>query len=214
MKKLLIIGARGYGRGVYDIACSMKNYGVDFEIKGYLDDKVEALDGFEGYPPIIDSVENYKIQHDDVFVCALGDVGYKKKYVQIIQNKGGDFYTIIHPSVHLGSNCKIGQGCIIGYNSQIDCDTTIGDFVNVQTNVVIGHDSIIGKWCMFDCFTFTGGFAVIEDEVTLHTRSTVIPKLRIGHGAILNAGAVVIRDVSPHSVMMGNPAKQLLVPKS
>ena len=38
MKHLLIIGARGYGRGVYDIARSMKTYQKEFDIKGFLDD--------------------------------------------------------------------------------------------------------------------------------------------------------------------------------
>lgn len=212
MKHLIIIGARGYGRGLFDIASAMNGYGTEFDIKGFLDDKTDALFDYPNYPAIIDSVENYSIQVDDVFACALGDIKYKKKYVEIILNKGGQFMTIIHPSAHIGNNCQIGQGCIIGYNAQIDCDTVLGDFVNIQTNAVIGHDTKIGNWCMIDCFAFTGGFVTLEEEVTLHTRSTVVPKLLVGKGSTLNAGAVVIRNVKEKSVMMGNPAKQLLFP--
>jgi len=214
MKHLLIIGARGYGRGLYDIASSMVEFGSSFDIKGYLDDKEDALDGYHNYPNIIDSVENYCIQPDDVFACALGDVKYKKKYVEIIKNKGGHFMTIIHPSAHIGNNCQMGEGVIVGYNAQIDCDTVIGNFVNIQTNVVVGHDSKIGNWCILDCFTFTGGFVTIEDEVTMHTGSVVIPRLKIGKGATLNVGSVVIRNVSEDSVMMGNPAKELHFPST
>ncbi len=212
MKHLLIIGARGYGRGLYDIASDMDGYGTKFDIKGFLDDKSNALENYSNYPPIVDSVENYIIQPDDVFACALGDIKYKKIYVEKILQRGGHFMTIIHPSAHIGTNCHMGEGCIIGYNAQIDCDTYFGDFVNVQTNAVVGHDSKIGNWCMLDCFTFTGGFVTIEDEVTMHTRSTVVPRLTVGKGSTLNAGTVVIRNVKEYSVMMGNPAKPLFFP--
>ena len=212
MKNLLIIGARGYGRGVCDIASDMNQYGKEFIIKGFLDDKTDALCNYPNYPPIISSVEEYQIQENDVFVCALGDVEYKKKYVNIILQKGGDFYNIIHPTVHIGGNSKIGRGCIIGYNTNIDCDVTIGDFVNIQTNAVIGHDTIVGDWCMIDCFAFMGGFSVLEDSVTLHTRATIVPKIYVGASATINASSLVIRNVPSNSVMMGSPAKRMLIP--
>lgn len=213
MKNLIIIGARGYGRGVFDIASSMKSYGKSFIIKGFLDDNSDVLNEYPNYPPIISSVEDYIIEKDDMFICALGDVKYKRKYVNLILQKGGDFFTVIHPSVHIGNNTKIGKGCIIGYNVQIDCDVTIGDFVNIQTNAVIGHDSIIGDWAMIDCFAFTGGFVRIGEGVTLHTRATIVPKLEVGEYAVINACSLCIRKVKPNSVMLGNPAKELLIPQ-
>lgn len=214
MKNLIIIGARGYGRGACDIAKSMSSYGIDFVIKGFLDDKTDALDGYVNYPPIIDSVENYEIQPNDVFACALGDVQFKQKYIKLILDKGGTFLNLIHSNASIGNNAKIGKGVIIGYGTQIDCDVVIGDFCNIQTNAVIGHDTVVCDWCMIDCFAFTGGFAKLGEGVTLHTRATVIPKLKIGDYATVNAGSCCIRDVKPGSVMMGNPAKELLIPKS
>lgn len=213
MKHLLIIGARGYGRGACDIAKSMSSYGKEFDIKGFLDDKIDALATYDNYPPIIDSVENYKVQPDDVFACALGDVKYKKKYIQMILEKGGTFFSLIHSSASIGNNTKIGEGVIIGYGTQIDCDVTIGDFCNVQTNAVIGHDSVLGDWCMIDCFAFTGGFAKIGEGVTMHTRATVIPKLEVGDYATINACSLCIRNVKPGSIMLGNPAKELIIPR-
>lgn len=213
MKNLIIIGARGYGRGTYDIALSMKEYGSEFVVKGYLDDKKDALNNFSDYPPILSSVEDYQIEKDDVFICALGDVKYKKKYINIILAKGGEFFTLVHSAASIGKNVKIGKGCIIGAGSFIDCDAVIGDFVNIQMNAVIGHDSIIGDWSMIDCFAFTGGFARIGEGVTLHTRATIIPKLEVGDYAVVNACSLCIRKVKPNSVMLGNPAKELLIPQ-
>lgn len=78
MKKLIIIGARGFGREVFSLATRSIGYNEEFSIKGFLDSKSDVLDEFENYPPIIGSVEDYEIQEDDVFVCALGSVKWKK----------------------------------------------------------------------------------------------------------------------------------------
>ena len=104
---------------------------------------------------------------------ALAEAAVMVGITSLILNKGGEFFTVIHPSAHIGNNTTIGKGCIIGYNAQIDCDVNIGNFVNIQTNAVIGHDSMIGDWSMIDCFAFTGGFVKLNEGVTLHTRATI-----------------------------------------
>ncbi len=213
MKQLLIIGARGFGRSVYELALSMKGYGKDFVIKGFLDDDTSVMNGYDGYPPIVSSVEDYHVEKNDLFTCAIGDVFAKKKYVDIIKEKDGVFMSIIHPTAMIRHNAKIGEGCIIGANSVIDCDVCLGNFVTIQFNVVIGHDSIIDDWSMIDCFSFTGGFTCIGKSVTLHTGSIVVPKIRIGDESTVNAGSVVIRNVNNSKTVMGNPAKELLIPR-
>lgn len=57
MKHLLIIGARGFGREIYNLAINSIGYQEEFDIKGYLDNKLDALCDYKNYPPIIDSVE-------------------------------------------------------------------------------------------------------------------------------------------------------------
>lgn len=52
------------------------------------DDKADTLDGMDGYPPILGAVETYEPQKDDVFVCALGDNGWRKHYAEIIWGTG------------------------------------------------------------------------------------------------------------------------------
>ncbi len=74
MKNIIIIGARGMGRSVYNYLEEMREYNVEFKIKGFLDDNVNALDDFKNYAPIISSVESYEICGNDLFICSLGDV--------------------------------------------------------------------------------------------------------------------------------------------
>lgn len=47
----------------------------------------------------------------------------------------------------------------------------------------------------------------IEDDVTIGPNSCIIGNIKIGKGSIVGAGAVVVKDVPPYSVVVGNPAK-------
>lgn len=209
MKNLIIIGARGYGREVHDLAKQCSGYNTEYVLKGFLDDKSDALAGFENYPEIISSVESYEIQENDVFVCALGSVKWKKHYVELILDKGGKFINLIHPSTILNTNAILGKGLIVFMNSNISNDCVIDDFVTIQGFVGLGHDTKLGKWSHLNAYCFTGGFVVLEEEVCLNTRATILPKIVVRKGATVGAASLVIRNVKENTTVFGIPAKNL-----
>lgn len=209
MKNLLIIGARGYGREVCNNCPDYLGYGTEFVVKGFLDDKSDALDAYPGYPPIIDSCENYVPQEDDVFICALGSPHYRKIYAEMLLDKGAKFINLIHRTAFTSKNLVIGKGCIIGRNVSISCEIIIKDFVCIQSTSNIGHDAKIGSYCHLNSFTFMGGFAELGDEVTLSTGAIILPHMQVGSNSVVGAGSVVIRKVKAGSTVYGNPAIQL-----
>ena len=209
MKELLIIGARGFGREVYNIAVSCSEYQKDFVIKGFLDDKFDSLEEMKGYPPIVDSVENYHVQEEDVFICALGDVNYKHEYIQKILLKGGEFINLIHPTVIVESNVLMGKGCIIRPYSLIGCDSRIGNYVTILGNVTIGHDSSIGAYSHIGSQSFLGGGAKVGEKVTLQTASCILPHKTVEDNAYIGVGSVVMKTVKKGTKVFGNPAKKL-----
>lgn len=209
MKNLLIIGARGYGREVHDLAKDCSGYNTEYTIKGFLDDKSDALNGFENYPEIISSVEEYEIQENDVFVCALGSVQWKKHYVEIVLSKGGKFINLIHPTSFQNTNAVIGNGVIIFMYSNISNDCIIEDFVTIQGFVGLGHDTKIGKWSHLNTYSFTGGFVVLEEETCLHTRASVLPNVTVRKGATVGASSLAIKNVKEGTTVFGVPAKVL-----
>lgn len=209
MRHLVIIGARGYAREVYALALKTKEYlNGEFDIKGFLDDNKSAFDGIVGdYPPILNSVEEYEIQKDDVFICALGDSGYRKHYADIIENKGGCFISLINPSAEINPTARIGKGCIINSKSIIGSNTFIGDFVTIQSFDVIGHDVVVGDYVSIECFVFLGGFTSVGNLSTLHTRSTIIPHKSVGDNVTVGVGSVVMRNFKDNVSVFGYPAK-------
>jgi sugar O-acyltransferase (sialic acid O-acetyltransferase NeuD family) len=209
MKNLIIIGAGGYGREVYNLAIQCSEYAVNFVIKGFLDDNPNSLDGFEGYPEIISSVKNYEIQEGDVFTCAIGSIKWKKHCVELILSKRGEFINLIHPTSIFNSNVTLGNGLIVFMYSNISNDCLIADFVTIQGFAGIGHDSRIGKWCHLNAYSFMGGFAVLEEEVCLNTRATVLPNITVRKGATVGAMSLVIKNVKGGTTVFGVPAMKL-----
>lgn len=209
MNKLLIIGARLWGREVYDIAKACIDAGFDMEIKGFLDDKADALNGFKNYPPIIGPVETYKIKKNDVFICALSNVKYKKHYADIIESKGGRFISLIHPTSIIGNNAVIGKGCVFGAYSNVSCDTHVGNFVTISIRAGMGHDSTIGDYTHIGGNCSISGLVTIGEYVTMHPGCIVVPHRKIGDNAIIGTGSVVLANVKANTTVFGNPAKKI-----
>ena len=207
MTNLIIIGARGWGREVCHIAEVCISAGADFVIKGFLDDRTTALDGYKGYPPILSSVEAYLPQANDVFTCALGDPHLKKHFADIIKSKGGKFISLIHPSAHIGNNAQIGEGCIFSIYTNVGQDVTIGDFVTFDGYASVGHDCHIGGYTHIGSQSSIGGFSTIEENVTIHPGARIVPHTRVGENVVIGVGSIVLKKIKPNCVVFGNPAK-------
>ena len=207
-KNLYIIGARGFGREVACLAEDIIAAGqADFRLAGFLDDHPQALDSYPGYPPVIASAESFEPSPNDVFVCALGVVSQRRKYTEVIEKKGGIFKTLIHPTVSIRKNTSIGIGCIIEAHTIISCDVVVEDHVVIQANCAIGHDSRIRKWSQLSSYVFMGGRAEAETMTQLFTRCTILPDVRVGHGAVVGAGSLVLKNVKNDVTVFGMPSR-------
>jgi hypothetical protein len=89
MKHLIIIGAGGMGRTMYDMARESKGYGTEYDIRGFIDDNMSALDNFENYPPIIAPISGYIPNLEDIFVCSIGGLSRRKCMEEIIAKSLG-----------------------------------------------------------------------------------------------------------------------------
>lgn len=209
MNNLYIIGARGCGREVYNFFKECQSHMQDFECVGFLDDYKSALDEFKGYPPIVSSVEEYEPKANDRFICALGDPKWVKHYTSIIENKGGIFISLISQGASIGKNTIIGDGCIIPGWTVISSDIIIGRHVYLGVFSDIGHDAVIENCCHLGAYTFLGGGVHVEECSTLHPRASVVPHKKIGAGAVVGAGSVVVKNVQANTTVFGIPAKRI-----
>lgn len=209
MKELIIIAAGGMGRTLYDMARESVGFDSLFMIKGFIDDNLQALDTFSGYPKIIGKISTYVPQKNDVFVCSIGG-NIRKSCMSKIIDRGGQFITLIHNTARIGTNVKMGQGNVIGAYTSIGADAVVGNYNMIQSYTVIGHDVRIGDWNRIDTHVTCVGGTVIGNEVDIYTSSVLNHGVVVEDGAHVGACSFVIRKVKSGTTVMGNPAKRLI----
>ena len=207
MKHLIIIGARGWGRECYWAAQHTLGYKKEYDIKGFLDSDSHALENLIGdYPPILDSVEDYKIEHDDVFFCAMGDPQWRKHYADIIEHKGGEFISIISELAIVNENTIISPGCIIGACSIVSDNVTLEKHTMIHGYCNIGHDCHIGAFASIESYVFLGGHCNVGEMSVMHPKSMLIANKSIGNKVVVGAASVVMRNIKDEWHVHGNPA--------
>ncbi len=125
---------------------------------------------------------------------------------------------------HILSGSKIGANCIIGQNVMIGPDVTIGNNCKIQNNVslykgiTIENDVFLGPSCVFTNIKTPRAFVDRSDEFTntrikkgasIGANATIVCGVEIGEYAMIAAGAVVTKNVSPYSLVAGVPAKHI-----
>lgn len=209
MKHLIILGAGGMGRQVLSFAKSCDGFEKEYDIKGFLDDNLEAMKAFPGYPPVLGTVDDYKVEADDVFFNSIGDVQSKKRCINKILDKGGEFITLVHPTAQVSPETKIGKGCMIGSYVGIGVETTIGDFCLIQSKATIGHDVHIADYARIDCNVVLIAGVNVGNDVCIHTSAVINHDVSLGDGSIVGAMSFVIRNVKAGQTVFGNPAKKI-----
>jgi sugar O-acyltransferase (sialic acid O-acetyltransferase NeuD family) len=210
MKNLIIISAGKLGRETYGWALQAIASGAPLRIKGFLDGRANALDGFSYDAKILGNVHDYKIEEDDVFVGAIGDPADKVTYCTPILERGGRFTNLIHPLANIGNNVQLGTGVVLAPFSCTTSDVRIGNFVSILPFSNIAHDCVIGPWCQINTHCGINGNVTLGEGVFLGGHTCIIPQRQIGAWAYVGAGSVVIRDIPPGTKVFGNPARPMV----
>jgi acetyltransferase-like isoleucine patch superfamily enzyme len=120
--------------------------------------------------------------------------------------------------------CELGDEVVVGRGSLVENDTTIGARTRIQANAYVTAYSTLEE----DVFV-APGVTTTNDNFMGRTEArlaqmrgptirrgarigggaVLLPGVEIGEEAFVGAGAVVLRDVPPRAVVVGNPARQI-----
>jgi UDP-2-acetamido-3-amino-2,3-dideoxy-glucuronate N-acetyltransferase len=125
---------------------------------------------------------------------------------------------------HIMANCSLGENCNIGQNVVISPEVHLGNNVKVQNNVSI----YTGVNCEDDVFlgpsmVFTNVInprsavnrkneymrTTVRKGASIGANATIVCGNDIGAFAFIGAGAVVVKEVKPFALVVGNPSKQI-----
>lgn len=123
----------------------------------------------------------------------------------------------IEPGAIIREQVEIGDNAVIMMGAVINIGAVIGGGTMIDMGAVLGGRAIVGKNCHIGAGTVLAGVVepasavpvTIEDDVVIGANAVVLEGCRVGQGAVVAAGAVVVSDVPPHTVVAGIPAKVL-----
>ena len=116
---------------------------------------------------------------------------------------------------------RLGRNCVVGKDVYIDADVIVGDrckienFATLYRGVTIGDRVFVGPHACFTNDMYPRAVSPdwqvvptkVEDGASIGANATVLCGITIGRNAMVAAGAVATKDVPPHALVAGVPAK-------
>lgn len=118
------------------------------------------------------------------------------------ENDIGDDLCLWSNSV-IDYGCRVGRGVKVHANCYVAQLSVLEDEVFLAPGVSFANDLHPGCPASAECLRGP----TIRRGARLGVNVTVLPYVTVGEGALIGAGSVVVRDVPPHSVVVGNPGR-------
>jgi len=123
--------------------------------------------------------------------------------------------------VHVRSGAKVGPKTVLGKDVFIDIDVSVGAYCKIQNfatlyrGLTVGDRVFVGPHACFTNDLYPRAISPdwkvvptrVEDGASIGANATILCGITIGRNAMVAAGAVVTKDVPPHALVAGVPAK-------
>lgn len=209
----------------YDLIDYISNSTKKTPVKLYLQGR--------GLKEALNKYEYYGDDHSGVVFCeakealkiekALGDSLFQSRVEMDRLNSAipladySKYNCRIEPGVQIRDQVEIGDGCVLMMGAVINIGAEIGKNTMIDMNTVLGGRAQVGDNCHIGAGTVLAGVieppsadpVVVEDNVLIGANAVVLEGVKIGEGAVIAAGSIVIEDVPAGSVYAGSPARKI-----
>ena len=212
MKKLIVVGGRGNGATIASLVEDINREEPTWELLGFFNDSDPIGTILNDYPVSGRPEDMVRREYDDVhfIYTPLLSMPYGKINAERLENIGlppERFATLIHPSASIARHSQIGYGVAIMPMAHVRQNTKIGNHVTLLFGSSVGHDSTVADYSYIGNNAIIGAHVKLGKGVYLGTNATTLERVTLGEWCLVGIGAVVIRDVPPMAVVVGNPAR-------
>lgn len=214
MKHLLIVGVGGLARETYWSAKSSVGFNKTWDIKGFLDGDVKLPEAeyLKLELPVLGNVNSYRMEEDDVFVCAIGTPKVKMRMTNILEERGASFISLIHETAIIHGSADLQCGCIVFPWCSVHDHAQVGKHVLLGNRVGIAHDCTVGDFsCLMGSVGLCGNVKVGKGTYWADG-ALALPHAKIGDNVYVGVRSVVFKRVKAGQTVFGNPA--LPIPRS
>lgn len=209
MKNLILIGASGYGREIYDMIERINKKEKKYNVLGFIDDNKEIWDTKINTLKVLgglDYVKEHFYGEKVHAVIAIASADVKRKIVNEL-DKYVKWETLIDPTAIVSNYCTIGKGSLIGAFTQVGPNSKVGEFCSILYACSIGHDAILEDYVSSMDYCDITGYDYLEEGVYLGSSVAILPNIRICKDSIIGGGTVVVKDLLEKGTYIGVPAK-------
>lgn len=206
IQRILIVGAGGFGREVFNWACDAWPDRRE-QISGFLSADDRLLDGFDYGLEIIGSPKDYSPSEGDGFILAIGVPYVRRQVAEHLESRGAEFLTLIHPKAVVAASASIGAGAILCPYAIASDSCRVGRFVLVNYHASLGHDACAGDFSVLSPYATLGGQATIEHDVFLGLHASVGPGKKVGARSKVSANSCVLTSTPCDSLIFGVPGR-------
>lgn len=169
-KKLLILGAGGFGQTISEVAELLGNW----ENISFVDDQWPEQQWLGCYP-IVSNIQNLSLikQQDFEAIIAVGNNQIRQKWQQLLLDLSIPITTIIHPQTVIAPSAKIGQGVSIMAGCVIGTNTIIQDGAILNMGTLLDHDVIIEDFCHLSVGVKVAGGKRISQQTFLEVGTII-----------------------------------------
>lgn len=204
---LYIFGAGGFAREVAWLARCIFQDRIEISL---LVDKEEYVRGpVNGFP--VQLMSDASKPDKARYVIAIGDGELRRRMAAAMAEKGFKSTCLIHPKAEVSGWVDLDEGVIICAQVAITTNVKLGKHVHINLASTVGHDVEIGDYSTISPGAHLSGNVVLGQSVFVGTGVNIIngttdSPLVIGDGAVLAAGACIVRSVEAGALMAGVPA--------
>ena len=206
LAKIVIWGAAGHAKVVADI---LRQTG--FDVVGFLDDTNPDRRGepFCGATVLGDANQLQKIYESGVrkAIVAFGDNMRRLAAGELLEERGFELITAIHPSAVIARDALVGSGSMVAAGAVVGPGAVIGRCAILNTAATVNHDCTIADGAHIGPGAHIAGHVQVGRCAWIGIGVTIIDRKRIGAWSIVGAGAVVIEDVPDRVSVAGVPAR-------
>ena len=206
---VVVVGAGGHAREVFQILLSCRHIGMDVEPLGFIDEAPWAegalLEGF----PILGGLEWFAgaAQPLPAAVCALGNPSTCRSLSARVRAYGVEFASAISPAAWVADTARIGRGSMVFPNVVVSTGVVLGEHVALNVAATVSHDTMVGDFSSIGPGAHLAGNVTVGRACFIGMGANVIHGVSIGDEAVIGAGATVLQDVPARVTAVGVPAR-------